>query len=119
MNLREPALARAPVEVVDVLGDQEAERAERLELGERVMAGVGLRYFEGPPQFIVLPLNPLLPTFFRVGQKALIAVHRRLAVFSPESARPAKGRNTALDRHPSPSQRNRIGRPQDRARRGE
>src|SRR5437879_4918823 len=97
VDLRERVVARLAMEIVDVLRDEIAQDADLLEPRERVMTGVRLGDSERTPQFVVLAPNPVLPSLSRVGEENLVAVHRRLAVLGPESARPAKGWNPALD----------------------
>ena len=79
-----------------------SQQADLLELGERLVAGVGLRARRASRASAAGPglgrMQALAPGLRRVAQEALVAVERRLAVLRPETAGAAEGRDAALDR---------------------
>ena len=86
-----------------------------LELDQRPMTGIGARRRERVPQLAhgTGRVQALLPGLARVGQEALEAVHRRLAVLRPQAARSAKRRDAALHRQPGARERDDVARPRE------
>jgi hypothetical protein len=92
------------MQVVDVLRDGAAEDAELLELDERAVARVRARRGERLPELAhrAARVQALLPAPSRVGEEALVAVHRRLAVARPDAARAAERRDPLSTDRPAP-----------------
>ena len=94
VDLDQLARARLAMQIVDVLGDDGVAAAERLELDESEVAGVGLRARERLGEGARPRLarrEALLPGPLGIAQEALVAIERRLAVLRPQ-ARRARGR---------------------------
>src|SRR6266481_4660868 len=69
MDFRKRLLPGLPMQVVDVLRQQKAQHAHRLEFGQSDMAGIRLGRAQRPPQLVVLPPDSLLPRLFRILEK--------------------------------------------------
>ena len=102
VDFEQRLLPRLPMQVVHILGDEGFEAAQRLEFGQRLVAGVGLR----PGQGFVQAARPffggvqaLAPSLGGVAQKALVAVQGRLAELRPQAAGTPEGRNAAFHRN--------------------
>jgi len=116
MNFRQRLLPGLPVQVIDVLGDHEAQHSQCFHLHQREMARIGPGNRKRLEEFVVALAEPVFPCLFRIGHEALKAVHRRLSVLGPQAARPAKRRYSAFDGHPRAGERDRIARRQDHPR---
>src|SRR5271168_5358976 len=116
VDFRERLLPGLPMQVVDILRDDEAQHSQLLQLNQREMPRVRLGDRQRFIKFVVTLAEPFFPGLFRIGHEALKAIHRRLAVLGPQPAGPAKRRYPAFDRHPGAGQCDRISRRQDRLR---
>src|SRR5271154_2205555 len=113
VDFRERLLPGLPMQVVDVLRDDEAQYSHLLQLNQREMPRVRLRDRQRFIKFVVALAEPFFPSLFRIGHEALKAIHRRLAVLGPQPPGPAKRRYPAFDRHPRAGQCDRISRRQN------
>jgi hypothetical protein len=113
VDLGDLAAAGGDVKVVHVLRNQVFEDSAPFELDEREVPGIGLRPLQGLPQLAHRPggRQAFFPGRNRVGEKAFVAVHRRLAVLGPQAARSSERRDAALHRQARSGQRHHVARP--------
>src|SRR5262249_11256419 len=98
------------MQVIDILGDEPTQYPQFFQRDERIVPWVRFSPGNGVTNFLARAAGSqaLFPGFLGILEKALVAIHRRLAVFRPQPAWPTERWDTAFDRDPSASQGSHI-----------
>ena len=100
MDLGQAPLAGGTVQVVDVLADDVLQQTAALHLRQRRVRRIWASALDLVRLARGLAVEFLPPVPRRVGEKALEAVHRRLALLGVDPAAPAIRPDAALDADP-------------------